>query len=782
MASKLLVDGSSESTIAMEDLAMSELILGTLKSKDKSRQGRIHSSDFQRAITELGLPLGSPLVQDMLVHCKLDQVGNLDFGPLERELQSRRRIFESKPKPPPIQSASSSATLTSNILSSEDVQRRALMDKQPKLVKEYRQPLLDIFKRFSSGIDRSFGADAVVSELAGMGFSCSRAFRLLLDEKKGAGDVNFATFCNVLTNHDPTELCLDGAGVIAGKASLPSSQASSREEEPRLSKRVDHSARLRTQSRTITDPDSRPSLVDGLARTQKDAFYKNSQQVASIFACSATGGALLTHTQEQMLRGAGIAGGSSPSVNYTSEIRLQREQVLAAMRKLDSHVFTLDDFSAKIHELGLEVPLEVYRMVQDSATVGRLDWQKCIRIMDNTIFKVRALQQAPSSGAISAALRLLLQRLAQQHGASGLFNLETCFRNMQGINETALSFSEFRAGIFQFGLTVDDATLRCIFQSLDTNGDGALSMDELIQMLCPKVANKRMVLIRHSFTKLDRFGAGVVAIDDLVEGFAPQGHVDVKNGMKTTRQVVTEMVSALNVDQSDGTVDYGSFLHYHSSLSAMILSDDEFLAMMTACWGVTEKAPAPVIRLQTAGRSLVHSSQAVLPTAKQQYGDIIAWNQEESEHERQSRRPQKDLTRLAEQRKKDSDIIHWRSDRASITSSEADTGMRSISGKRQERLSAAFKSDSCLSNLVWSKDSAPPAQQIIARPLAPGDAPAAGTVTANRDRVRDGGNVRHTTKFSAAARRNYGGPTPYGISHEVSQRHIASHSSHYHCH
>lgn len=44
----------------------------------------IHSSDFRNAISEIGLSSASKTVQNVLVHCKLDSDGFIDFSQLER--------------------------------------------------------------------------------------------------------------------------------------------------------------------------------------------------------------------------------------------------------------------------------------------------------------------------------------------------------------------------------------------------------------------------------------------------------------------------------------------------------------------------------------------------------------------------------------------------------------------------------------------------------------------------------------------------------------------------
>jgi Ca2+-binding EF-hand superfamily protein len=81
----------------MSSLPVRETILGVLKSRDPENIGRIHSSDFRMAISDLGFTMTSDPVADILVHCRIDpNDGCIDFTQLERELSTERRTFNSK--------------------------------------------------------------------------------------------------------------------------------------------------------------------------------------------------------------------------------------------------------------------------------------------------------------------------------------------------------------------------------------------------------------------------------------------------------------------------------------------------------------------------------------------------------------------------------------------------------------------------------------------------------------------------------------------------------------
>ena len=81
------------------ELAMRETIFGILRKGDTDHKNVVHTSDFRAAISNLGFTMGHPVVDEVLVHCKIDKhSGNIDFSSLEHELKKSRALFNKKKK------------------------------------------------------------------------------------------------------------------------------------------------------------------------------------------------------------------------------------------------------------------------------------------------------------------------------------------------------------------------------------------------------------------------------------------------------------------------------------------------------------------------------------------------------------------------------------------------------------------------------------------------------------------------------------------------------------
>ena len=80
------------------DLSIREAVLGVLRTKDEMDSRIIHTSGFRNAISELGLSFASKTVQNVLVHCKMDNEGSEENCTVLRVWHLRRNI--ASPFPP----------------------------------------------------------------------------------------------------------------------------------------------------------------------------------------------------------------------------------------------------------------------------------------------------------------------------------------------------------------------------------------------------------------------------------------------------------------------------------------------------------------------------------------------------------------------------------------------------------------------------------------------------------------------------------------------------------
>lgn len=371
-----------------------------------------------------------------------------------------------------------------------------------------------------------------------------------------------------LINYDPNSKSNDYNHPAGGAASLLGKNDSKNREELQAGlfyarKRMDYAKKTAMQSSTVDIMKTGRRMVntDGTKNISTKAkptgnlgeFFKSSKNVQSVLHASSDPTIMFSHNQEQMIPDKNC------KVHYSSEEKMLREQVLAALRKLDAGEFSTVEFQDKIFTMGIELPEIVLKELQRQEQSGAFHWNTCVKAIDNHVFKRKVLDEAVPQETIHQLLQMLKDRIVKMD-RNGLSKLLQLFYEADEDKNKVLCFSEFQQCLQKMQVQMNTTDVRILFNHFDFDGNGTLSAMEFINAVRGNVSSHAEQIARFAFNKYDRLGSGVVPVSQILPMLNWAAHPEVVKGGKQPDQVLSDVYDIVDAATEHKVLNTFSFM------------------------------------------------------------------------------------------------------------------------------------------------------------------------------------------------------------------------------
>lgn len=172
----------------------------------------------------------------------------------------------------------------------------------------------------------------------------------------------------------------------------------------------------------------------------------------------------------------------------------------------------------------------------------------------------------------------------QNVGLTNMLKMSKFFREADADNSGSLDLQEFIKALLARGMLQSQQECELVFRYFDKDRSGTIDPQEFMNIIKGQLSGKRRAVVQEAFASIDVNGDGVLSVQDLCLKFRSFSHPDVFCGKKTEEEVYAEFLEGFDVISKDGEITLAEFEHYYEHLSSIIPSDEFFIASVRNAW------------------------------------------------------------------------------------------------------------------------------------------------------------------------------------------------------
>ena len=139
-----------------------------------------------------------------------------------------------------------------------------------------------------------------------------------------------------------------------------------------------------------------------------------------------------------------------------------------------------------------------------------------------------------------------------------------------------------------------------IFDYFDKGKINTIKYDDLIKEIVGNISPKRELLIQKVFNSFKKDNNNNISINDLKQNFKAYNHPEVKNNLKTEKEVFFEFLESIDIFKNyknningqnfnNNTLSYDEFLDFYKEISISIKDDILFEHLLNNCWKIEKE-------------------------------------------------------------------------------------------------------------------------------------------------------------------------------------------------
>lgn len=175
--------------------------------------------------------------------------------------------------------------------------------------------------------------------------------------------------------------------------------------------------------------------------------------------------------------------------------------------------------------------------------------------------------------------------IIKRGGCNAVHALARIFRSSESDGSRKLGMAEFKSGLKDFGVSLDEKSLSLVMAAFDRRGNGVLSAADFIAEVRGPVSTVRRSTIDRVYAALDPSGSGL-SMRTIQGAFCPKHYPDVPSGRLAENQALENFAAQFDFLQQDGTMSRDEWLTYYKNVSCTIEDDKYFDSMMKGLWRV----------------------------------------------------------------------------------------------------------------------------------------------------------------------------------------------------